>query len=163
MAQYHTISGLVGKLVTESEVNCNADKYYEMFKQHEDVPKAIPHIFSAVKVVDGHGTTSGCVKHWDYIQRTKIMIQRTKIEGKKEFNHEKTTYDDETRTSLYKKFDPILVVKPKANGHGSIVSWTINYEKINEDSPVPISYLGFFQSSIDDLNSHIVASQINLD
>ncbi|XP_026438278.1 major latex protein 15-like [Papaver somniferum] len=163
MAQHHTISGLVGKLVTESEVNCNADKYYEMFKQHEDVPKAIPHIFSAVKVVDGHGTTSGCVKHWDYIH-----------EGKREFVHEKTTYDDETRTichsafrgdvmKAYKKFDPILVVKPKANGHGSIVSWTINYEKINEDSPVPISYLGFFQSSIDDLNSHICASEINLD
>ncbi|KAI3955618.1 hypothetical protein MKX01_006930 [Papaver californicum] len=59
----------------------------------------------------------------------------------------------------YKKFDAILVVKPKANEHGSIVSWTIEYEKINEDSPVPIEYLSVFQSLIQDVNSHLCASE----
>ncbi|XP_026410154.1 major latex protein 15-like [Papaver somniferum] len=112
MAQHHTISGLVGKLVTESEVNCSADKYYGIFKQHVDIRKAIPHIFTAVKVTEGHGTTSACVKQWDYI-----------VEGKNELVH------------------------------------TIEYEKINKDSPVPVDYLGFFQSAIEDLNSYICASQ----
>ncbi|MCL7035520.1 hypothetical protein MKW94_012250, partial [Papaver nudicaule] len=66
MAQHHTISGLVGKLVIESEVNCDADKYYKIWKHHEDVPDATPHV-SGVKVVEGHGTTSGCVKQWNYV------------------------------------------------------------------------------------------------
>ncbi|KAI3840225.1 hypothetical protein MKX03_001033 [Papaver bracteatum] len=158
MAQHHTISGLVGKLVTESEVHCDAEKYYKIWKHHEDVPNATPHI-SDVKVAEGHGTTSGCIKRWNFV-----------VAGRNEFTLEKTTYNDETRTichsnidgdimKKYKKFDAILVVTSKANGHGSIVSWTIEYEKIYEDSPVPIDYLGLFQSLIEDVNSHVCTSQ----
>ncbi|XP_026438342.1 major latex protein 15-like [Papaver somniferum] len=157
MAQHHTISGLIGKLVTESEVNCDAEKYYKIIKHHEDVPNATPYV-SDVKVTEGHGTTSGCVKQWNFV-----------VAGRNEYVLEKTTYNDETRTichsdfegdlmKKYKKFDAILVVKPKDNGHGSNVRWTIEYEKNNEDSPVPIDYLGFFQSLIDDLNSHLCSS-----
>ncbi|KAI3955621.1 hypothetical protein MKX01_006933 [Papaver californicum] len=142
MAEHHTISGLHGKLVTELEVHCNADKYYEIFKHHEELSNAMPHFYSSVKAVEGHGTTSGC----------------------------KTTYTDETRTIYhkvvggdltkdYKKFDVTLVVNPKANGKGSIVSWTIDYEKLNEDSPVPIDYLKFFHSHIEDVNSHLGPSE----
>ncbi|KAI3887454.1 hypothetical protein MKX03_003309 [Papaver bracteatum] len=158
MAHQPTISGLVGKLVTESEVNCDADKYYKIFKHHEEVPTAIPHIYSSVKVIEGHGTTSGCIKQWNYI-----------VDGRHEFVREKTTYNDETRTihhhdfeghvaEKYKKFDAILEVKPKTNGHGSIATWTIEYEKINEDSPVPIDYLAFFQSITEGLDSYLCAS-----
>ncbi|XP_026441379.1 major latex protein 149-like [Papaver somniferum] len=154
----HGISGLVGKLVIESEVNCNADKYYQIYKQHEDLPSAVPHIVTSAKSVEGHGTTSGCVKEWGYIHEGKTFTCR-----------EKTTYTDETRTIYhsifegelmndYKKFDLTLVVEPKANGHGSIVKYIIDYEKINEDSPVPIPYLFFFQQITEDLNTHLCAS-----
>ncbi|MCL7036374.1 hypothetical protein MKW94_024719 [Papaver nudicaule] len=101
----------------------------------------MPHIYTSVNAVEGHGTTSGCIKEWCY-----------NIEGKPLTDKEKTTYDDETRTihhsavegdlmNDYKKFDATLVVNPKADGHGSIVKWIIEYEKKNEDSPVPIPYL----------------------
>ncbi|KAI3978344.1 hypothetical protein MKX01_013142 [Papaver californicum] len=156
--QPHGISGLVGKLVTESEVNCNADKYYKIYKHHEDLPTAIPHIFTSVKAVEGHGTTSGCIKEWGYL-----------IEGKPLTCKEKTTYTDETRTichsvvegdlmKYYKKFNVTHVVNPKASGHGSILMIIIDYEKINEDSPVPIPYLAFFHQVNEDLNSHLCAS-----
>ncbi|KAI3891977.1 hypothetical protein MKX03_001031 [Papaver bracteatum] len=149
MTQHHSVSGLVGKLVAESEVNCSADKYYEMFKQHEGIPPAIPHIYTGVNVIEGDGTTS---------------------ESKNEFVHTKITYDDETRMirydviegqamEKYRKFSAILMAKPKDNGYGSIVSWTIEYEKINEDSPVPFHYLGFFQSIIMGLDSYICSLQ----
>ncbi|KAI3973760.1 hypothetical protein MKX01_031180 [Papaver californicum] len=158
MAHHHTISGLVGKLVIESEVNCNADKYYKIFKHHEEVPQAIPHIYTSVKAVEGHGITSGCIKEWGYKRDGKDLIVR-----------EKTTYDDEKRTILhsavggdmmndYKKFVLILVVNPKASGHGSIVKWTIEYEKVNEDSPVPIHYLALCNQITEGLNSHLCAS-----
>ncbi|KAI3899994.1 hypothetical protein MKW98_000894 [Papaver atlanticum] len=158
MAHQHTISGLVGKLVTGSEVNCNADKYYKFFKHHEEVQKEVPHLYTSVKVIEGHGITSGCIKEWGYVHEGNELIVK-----------EKTTYNDETRTishlvvggdlaEAYKKFDATLVVNPKPSGHGSIVSWTVDYEKINEDSPVPIPYLAFFQQVIEDLNSHLCAS-----
>ncbi|KAI3973759.1 hypothetical protein MKX01_031179 [Papaver californicum] len=158
MAHTHGISGLVGKLICESEVNCDADKYYKIYKHHEDLPTAIPHMFTSVKAVEGHGTTSGCIKEWGYI-----------LEGKPHTVKERTTYNDETRTiqhsgieggmmNDYEKFDTTLVVNPKANGHGSIVKWTVDYEKINEDSSVPIPHLAFFQQVIEDLNSHLCTS-----
>ncbi|KAI3901117.1 hypothetical protein MKW92_042938 [Papaver armeniacum] len=158
MAHSHGVSGLVGKLITESEVNCNAYKYYKIFKHHEDVPKAVPHLYTSVNVLEGHGITSGCVKEWGYEHEGKSLIVK-----------EKTTYDDETMTirhmavggdlmNDYKKFHATLVVNPKDNGHGSIVKWTIDYEKLNEDSPVPIPYLRFFNQLTKDLNSHLCAS-----
>ncbi|KAI3859043.1 hypothetical protein MKX03_008551, partial [Papaver bracteatum] len=64
---HHGISGLVGKLVTEIEVHCNADEYYKICKHHEDVPTAVPHLFTGVKVIKGDGICSGSVKEWNFI------------------------------------------------------------------------------------------------
>ncbi|MCL7038155.1 hypothetical protein MKW94_011209 [Papaver nudicaule] len=113
MAYDHTISGLVGKLVTELEVNFNADKFYQIFKHHEEVPRAIPHIVKSMKVVEGRGMTSGCIKEWCYMYEGKAVILK-----------ECTTYNDETRTIChsviggdilndYKTFNATLLVKGK--------------------------------------------------
>ncbi|KAI3899998.1 hypothetical protein MKW98_000898 [Papaver atlanticum] len=158
MAHHHGISGLVGKLIAESEVNCNADKFYKIIKHHEEVPEVLPHIYTNVKCVEGDGLASGCIKEWGYLH-----------EGKTQIIKEKTTYNDETRTihhsviegdvmNDYKKFDGSLVVNPKTDGHGSIVKWIIEYEKINEDSPVPIPYLAICNKVTEGLNSHLCAS-----
>ncbi|KAI3950556.1 hypothetical protein MKW92_032545 [Papaver armeniacum] len=156
---HHGVSGLVGKLVTQLEVNCDADKLYKIYKHHEDVPKAISHLFTGVKVLEGHGLRSGCIKEWKYI-----------IDGKALTAVEETTHGDETRTLKhrvidgdlmkdYKKFDKIIEANPKPNGHGSIVTVSLYYEKINEDSPAPFDHLKFFHQNIEDMNSHICASE----
>ncbi|KAI3838722.1 hypothetical protein MKX03_035561, partial [Papaver bracteatum] len=63
----HGVSGLAGKLVVELEVDCDADKFYKIAKNHEDVPTVVPHLFTAVKVTEGDGLVSGCIKEWNYI------------------------------------------------------------------------------------------------
>ncbi|XP_026445295.1 major latex protein 146-like [Papaver somniferum] len=159
MAHAHGISGLVGKLITESEVNCNADKFYQMFKHDENITNIIPHIYTSFKVVEGDGLISGCTKEWGYLSEGKARIVK-----------EQTTFDDETRTihhcakagdmmNDYKKFVLTLVVNPKAHGQGSTVKWIIDYEKINEDSPVPFAYLSLCIKITEGLNSHIYASE----
>ncbi|KAI3989619.1 hypothetical protein MKX01_036228 [Papaver californicum] len=83
---------------------------------------------------------------------------------------EETTHNDETRTLRhrvcegevmkdYKKFDSIIEVNPKQNGHGSIVTWSIEYERMKEDSPTPFAYLEFFHQNLVDVNSHINVSE----
>ncbi|KAI3924881.1 hypothetical protein MKW98_031132 [Papaver atlanticum] len=145
---HHGVSGLVGKLVTELEVNCDADKYYKMWKHHEEVPQAVSHLFTGVKVIQGDGLLSGCIKEWDYIFEGNAMSAK-----------EETTHDDGARNlhhrlfegelmKDYKKFDSIIEVNPKPNGHGCIVTWSIVYEKMKEDSPVPFGYLAFFHKNI---------------
>ncbi|MCL7043323.1 hypothetical protein MKW94_005537 [Papaver nudicaule] len=157
MAHPHGISGLAGKFVAESQVNCNADKFYEIFKYCKDVPRVIPHIYTYVKVVEGDGLISGCVKEWGY-----------NLEGRTLTVKETSTYTDEKRMihhnaiggdmmNDYKKFYLILVVTPKSDGHGSIVQWTIEYEKKNVDSPDPIPYLALCTQITEGLNAHLCA------
>ncbi|KAI3865862.1 hypothetical protein MKX03_020610 [Papaver bracteatum] len=155
---HHGVSGLVGKLVTQLEVNCDADIFYKIVKHHEDVPNVIPHFITGVKVTKGDGLVSGCIKEWNYI-----------LEGKEMTDVEETTHADESRTLThrviegnlmkdYKKFELIIQTNPKSNGHGSIVTHSIVYEKMNEDSPVPFDYLKFCHQTIVDMSAHICAS-----
>ncbi|KAI3961960.1 hypothetical protein MKX01_028386 [Papaver californicum] len=158
---HHAVSGLVGKLVTELEVNCDADIYYKTYKQHLEVPNnaVSSNLFTGVKVIEGDELRSCCVKEWSYI-----------IEGKTMTAVEESTHDDETRTIShrvvdgdvmkdYKKFDELVVAKPKPDGHGSIVSISIMYEKMSEESPTPFDILKVVHQGIVDLSAHISASE----
>ncbi|KAI3971228.1 hypothetical protein MKX01_021995 [Papaver californicum] len=156
---HHGVSGLVGKLVTELEVHCDAEKYYKIFKHQEDIPKALPHLYTGARVISGDATRSGCIKEWSYI-----------LEGKALTAVEETTHDDEKKTLThrmiegdlakdYKKFVKIVEVNPKPNGHGSIVTVSLVYEKIKESSPTPFDYLQLVHQTIVDLNSHLCASE----
>ncbi|MCL7052221.1 hypothetical protein MKW94_015912, partial [Papaver nudicaule] len=90
--------------------------------------------------------------------------------GKAMIAKEETTHDDETRTlhhrifegdltKDYKKFESIIEVNPKPNGHGSIVSWSIVYERMKEDSPAPFAYLAFFHQNLVDVSSQLSVSE----
>ncbi|KAI3971903.1 hypothetical protein MKW92_021632 [Papaver armeniacum] len=153
------VSGLVGKLVTELEVDCDADKYYKIYKRLEDVQNAIPHLCTGIKLIHGDASRSGCIKEWNFI-----------LEGKMIRSVEETTYNDETRTlhhrifegdlmKDYKKFDSIIEVNPKPNGNGCIVKRSIVYEKINKDSPTPFAYVLFCHQAIEDMNKHLCDSE----
>ncbi|MCL7040662.1 hypothetical protein MKW94_001438 [Papaver nudicaule] len=156
----HGVSGLVGKLVTELELNCDADEYYKVYKHHQQVPnKAVSDVFTGVKSLEGDGLSPVHIKEWSYIHEGKTM---TAVE--------ESVYDDETRTIShsvvkgdvmkdFKKFDEIVVAKPKPDGHGSIVSISIMYEKVNEDSPTPFDILKTFHQNILNLSAQICASE----
>nr|QBG82259.1 NISO [Papaver somniferum]QBG82260.1 NISO [Papaver somniferum]QBG82261.1 NISO [Papaver somniferum] len=157
---HHGVSGLVGKIVTELEVNCNADEFYKILKRDEDVPRAVSDLFPPVKIAKGDGLVSGCIKEWDCVL----------ADGKAMSGKEETTHNDETRTLRhrelegdlmkdYKKFDSIIEVNPKPNGHGSIVTWSIEYEKMNEDSPAPFAYLASFHQNVVEVDSHLCLSE----
>ncbi|KAI3969130.1 hypothetical protein MKW92_024231 [Papaver armeniacum] len=137
---HHGVSGLVGKLVTQLEVNCDADIFYKIVKHHEEVPNVIPHFFTGVQVTKGDGLVSGCIKEWNYI----LGLTHHIIEG--------------DLMKDYKKFDVIVKATPKPNGHGSVVTYSILYEKINGDSPAPFDYLKFYHQNILDMSAHICAS-----
>ncbi|XP_026429886.1 major latex protein 146-like [Papaver somniferum] len=151
---------LVGKLVTEVEIKTNLDGHYKLYKHYQDLPKVLPQIYSSVKVIEGDGAQSGCVKEWGYACEGKSL---TTVQ-------EKTTYTDETMTIChcavggdmmndYKKFHLILTVSPKANECGGILSLSIEYEKVNEYSPAPIAYLDLCQKIIEGMNSYLCSSE----
>ncbi|KAI3909039.1 hypothetical protein MKX01_025007 [Papaver californicum] len=146
--------------MTELELNCDADKYYKVYKNHQQVPnEAVSHLFTGVKALEGDGLRPVCRKEWSYIQEGKTM---TAVE--------ESIYDDETMTIShsivegdvmkdFKKFDEMVVAKPKPDGHGSSVSISIIYEKINEDSPTPFDILKAFHGNILALSATTCASE----
>ncbi|MCL7024364.1 hypothetical protein MKW94_001659 [Papaver nudicaule] len=125
----------------------------------EGLPEVLPRIISGTKVIEGNWVSTGCVKEWNYI-----------IDGKPLSVKEKTTLvDDTTRTivhsvfdgeiiEVYKKLDATLCVTPNATGHGCLVHWTIEYEKVNEDCPTPIAYLDLVDKMTKDLDSRLCSS-----
>ncbi|KAI3887804.1 hypothetical protein MKW92_024583 [Papaver armeniacum] len=148
-------------MVTEVEVKRYAAKHYEMFRHYVEVPKALPQIYKSVKVIEGDGDYSGCVKEWDYVSAGSPLIVE-----------EQTTYMDETMTVChsvvggalkkdYKKFNLILAVSPnsKDDGCGGTVRFSIEYEKNNEDSPAPITYIALCQKIIEGMNSYLCSSE----
>ncbi|KAI3838720.1 hypothetical protein MKX03_035559 [Papaver bracteatum] len=155
MASYdYGLSGLIGKFIIQLEINSDADKFYEIYKQSKDVPKA---------VTKGDGLVSGCTKEWNYI-----------LEGKAMKAVEETTIDDATRTLThhviegdvlkdYKKFDVIVEANPKPSGQGtiggSIVTVSIVYDRMNAKSPAPFDYHKFFYQNILDMDAHISTSK----
>ncbi|KAI3855598.1 hypothetical protein MKW92_029367 [Papaver armeniacum] len=175
----HGVSGLVVKLVTEMEVHCDTVEYYRIFKHYENVPKEVSHLITAVKVVQGDGLLSGCIKEWGYIldmiYASQLCIKMLVLlfmyaEGKTIHTVSETTHNDETRTlhhrifegdlmKDYKKFDLVIEVNPKPIGDGCVVTWTIEYEKMNEDSPAPFAYLPFCNQVIVDMNKHLCDSE----
>ncbi|KAI3995110.1 hypothetical protein MKX01_031912, partial [Papaver californicum] len=90
--------------------------------------------------------------------------------GKAMRSMEESTHTDETRKIShrivegevlkdYKKFESINEINPKPNGNGYVVTWSIVYEKINQDSPTPSAYLSFFHQAIEDMKKHPCESE----
>ncbi|XP_026442830.1 major latex protein 146-like [Papaver somniferum] len=155
---HHCISGPAGKLAIGLEVSCDADRYYKIYKYAEDAQKAVPQHYASTKVIDGDANCPGCIKEWNFIHDAKTINTVSE-----------TTHNDETRTlhhsifegdlmKDYKKFDLIIEVNPKPIGKGCVVTWTIEYEKMNKDSPAPFAYLPFCNQVIIDMNKYLCDS-----
>ncbi|KAI3839856.1 hypothetical protein MKW98_010161 [Papaver atlanticum] len=134
-------------MVTEVEIKTNADGLYKLYRHYQELPKVLPQIYNSVKVIEGDGAHSGCVKEWGYA-----------CEGKSLIVQEKTTYTDETMTIChcavggdmmkdYKKFHLILTISPTDTG------------KFNEDSPAPVAYLALCQKIIEGMNFYLCSSE----
>ncbi|KAK9115279.1 hypothetical protein Syun_022076 [Stephania yunnanensis] len=132
----------------ESEINCPADKMYDLFKNHlTQLPILFPEIFKSAEVLEGDGKSIGSVRHWTY------LIHHTSDEVL-EVTEKITEVDDENKSltfsalegdvlKTYKRFHGKVTVTPK--GTGSLVKWHIIYDKENEDDPHPHPYLDIVQ------------------
>ncbi|XP_038876398.1 MLP-like protein 328 [Benincasa hispida] len=148
---------LVGKFVSELEINAPAHKYYGVFKDKvSHLPNISPTIFQSVEVHEGDWDTHGhgSIKIWNYT-----------IDGKTEVFKEQVEFDDEklavTLIGLegdvfehYKVFKGIYQVVPKGPEH-SLAILTLEYEKLDDGSPYPYKYLDLMNNITKDIESHL--------
>ncbi|XP_026387405.1 major latex protein 146-like [Papaver somniferum] len=149
---------LKGTLSFKTEVHCSADKYYSMYK-HEvtELPKIMPFVYGDIQVIEGDGVSVGSVKQWNYVLEGKPHCVKEKVtemdDEKRRITHD--LFEGEVM-NVYKKFAVTLHVKPKKGDiEGNVVKWSVEYEKLNEDSPTPLSYLDVLDKITRDLNAHL--------
>ncbi|CAL1386241.1 unnamed protein product [Linum trigynum] len=150
-----------GKLQSEMEVKASADKVYHVLrKTSHHIPNHTSKNIHGVEVHEGDWETSGSIKNWKYT-----------IDGKPEVLKEKMLFDDEKKLvtliglegdamKLYKVYTAKFEIKPKdvaggGSGNGSIVSITVEYEKLNPSCPPPYKYLDFLESAFQDITEAV--------
>ncbi|XP_059655380.1 MLP-like protein 28 [Cornus florida] len=149
---------LVGKLEAEVEIDkSNVEEMFHIFgaKSHS-ISNACAERIPKVEMHEGDWGIEGSIRRWTYV-----------VDGKEEYMKEILTIDEANKTlsvkaleghvmDLYKSFVGSLHVAEK--GETAIAKFTIDYEKLNEDVPVPQKYIDFLVDVAKDVNAHFLKS-----
>ncbi|KAJ9708437.1 hypothetical protein PVL29_000465 [Vitis rotundifolia] len=145
---------LTGKLEVDMEINSPADKFYNIFRrQAHHIPNICSDKVHQIDVHEGDWETPGSVKNWGYTLGGTSMSLKETVES----------VDDENKLITFKVLDGEIMnhfksfksnLQVKAKDEGSLVKWTLEYEKVNEDVPNPDAYLEFAVNVTKDIESH---------
>ncbi|KAG7970151.1 hypothetical protein I3843_07G067900 [Carya illinoinensis] len=103
---------------------------------------------------EGDWGTEGSVICWDYVHDGKAKVVKEIVEAIDEQNHSvtfKVVAGD--LMEEYKSFKAVLQATPKSEG--SVVHWTLEYEKLSADVPEPNTSLQFVLDLSKDIGSHL--------
>ncbi|GMI75183.1 MLP-like protein 31 [Hibiscus trionum] len=176
----------IRRMDCQIEVKSSADKFFDAFKTKAHLmPKMSSQLVSDIKLLEGDWTSVGSVRLWYYSANNKcwgdgkvkvkpIGIARfevgVKLDSLNTFETAKElreSVDEENRTIVYKLLEgeignsyknwrSILSVTPM--GEGSLVKWTFEYEKLNDDVPEPVKYCDFHTTWSKDVDAYLLNS-----
>ncbi|XP_019160143.1 PREDICTED: kirola-like [Ipomoea nil] len=129
--------GLKGKVVGQVEISFHGDIYHEIFRER---PHHLPSMCSAIHSIEGQGGTVGSTITLIFTHEGKTKMAEDVIEA----------IDDEKKLvkfrvvkgdilESYKSFS--LTCQVHSNDDDHFVTWTLEYEKLSEEIPEPLSYL----------------------
>ncbi|KAJ6726247.1 LATEX PROTEIN putative-RELATED [Salix purpurea] len=145
---------LKSNLETVVELKSSPEKFFTVWKtQAYHIPNHTPDNVHAVDMHEGDWETEGSIKIWRYT-----------VDGKQEVFKEKVVVDEEKNTvgliglegdvmTKYKLFNPTYHLTPK--GDGSLARLIIEYEKLDENIPVPDKYMDFMISITRDIDESL--------
>ncbi|XP_015895454.3 kirola [Ziziphus jujuba] len=145
---------LVGKLEAEVEIKAAAFVVYNIFKtQLHVLPNISSDIVQKVELQEGDWGTLGSVKNWDYTLDGKQLSIKEKVEVVDDDNKSITfSILDGAILEHYKSFKATIQVTDKEEG--SLVKWTMDYEKLSEEIPHPHSYIDLALNIVKDVEAH---------
>ncbi|GMI75184.1 MLP-like protein 31 [Hibiscus trionum] len=169
----------IRRMDCQIEVKSSADKFFDAFKTKAHLmPKMSSQLVSDIKLLEGDWTSVGSVRLWYYSANNKVLLaiwgwcessvncfeRFYTFETAKELRE---SVDEENRTIVYKLLEgeignsyknwrSILSVTPM--GEGSLVKWTFEYEKLNDDVPEPVKYCDFHTTWSKDVDAYLLNS-----
>ncbi|KAL0427006.1 UNVERIFIED_CONTAM: MLP-like protein 28 [Sesamum latifolium] len=146
--------GLRGKLLSATEFKAGGDLFHELFRHKpHHVSTASPEKVQGCDLHEGDFGHVGSIICWKYThdrkkKTAKQLIQ--KIDEEKKLIEFKMLEGD--LMEQYKTFLITLHIETKDDI--DLVTWTLEYEMLNEDVEHPISLLAFFIDLTKDIESH---------
>ncbi|XP_030971798.1 MLP-like protein 43 [Quercus lobata] len=146
---------LFGKVEAEVEIKASANRFHETnSKRIAEIPKLSPNFIQSVDLVEGEWGQEGSVMNWYILYDGKAVLSKEVFETLDDKNH-LVVYKviGGILKEMYKSFKFILQAIPK--GEGSLVRWTLEYEKLNADDPDASSMLQFCVGQSKDVDAHL--------
>ncbi|XWS63938.1 hypothetical protein CRYUN_Cryun06bG0144300 [Craigia yunnanensis] len=153
-----TSSALTGKLETDVEIKATADKFHDMFCNR---PHHVHHTcYDKVQGCDlheGDWGTVGSIVCWSYVHDGEAKTAKQVVEA---IDSEKNSITfrmlEGDLMKEYKSFVITIQASPNTGGEGSIVHWTLEYEKLHEGIGHPETLLQFFIEVSKDMGAHLI-------
>ncbi|KAK1554301.1 hypothetical protein Q3G72_010437 [Acer saccharum] len=148
---------VTGKLEVDVEVKSPADKFWGSIRDSTSLfPRAFPHDYKSIQVLEGDGKASGSVRLFTYAEGSPIVKKSTeKIEHVDDVNM-KVSYSviDGDLLEYYKVFKGFIAVIPK--GDGSLVKWSCEFEKTSHEIPDPDAIKEFVVKNFKEVDDYIL-------
>ncbi|KAF8390368.1 hypothetical protein HHK36_024893 [Tetracentron sinense] len=147
----------MGKLEMEVEVKSSADKFWEAISDSATLfPKIFPEQYKSIEIVEGDGKSVGSIRLVKYAEGIPVItVSKEKIEVA-DAASKSTTYSviDGDLANFYKNFKASLQIVPK--GDGSLVKWSVEFEKASEEVPDPNLIQEFAVKTFNDLDAYLL-------
>ncbi|OAY25252.1 MLP-like protein 28 [Manihot esculenta] len=149
---------LWGKLEAQFGIDAPADQFHDVLSCRPHHISNMSHNIHGCDLHEGEWGKEGAIVCWKYFHDGSAKVAKEVIE----------TIDDVNLLIVFKviegdlleefkNFKVTVQVTPK--GEGSVVRWTLEYEKIHENIPDPYSLLEIIVQNSKDVSAHLVKCQ----
>ncbi|KAL2518770.1 MLP-like protein [Abeliophyllum distichum] len=146
--------GLKGKLTAQVEIKAGGDVFHDLFRyKPQQIANMSPTTIQGCDLHQGEWGTVGAFYFWKYTHDGKQKVAKAVIEA----------IDEEKRSMTFKVVEGDLMELYKSfkggfhvetDGDIDLVTWNLEYEKLNDDVEDPLTLLGFFIKLAKDIESH---------
>ncbi|KAK4371166.1 hypothetical protein RND71_010641 [Anisodus tanguticus] len=151
---------LEGKLVSEINIKSCGDVFHEIFRYRpHHISSMSPDKVQNVEVHEGEWGTVGSVIFWNFIHDGKEKVAKEVIE---EIDEEKKLVKFKVIggdiLEAYKSF--YFTVHVETKGEDNLVTWILEYEKLNPDVPDPHTLMEFCLNVTKDIETHHLTGKL---
>ncbi|OWM86173.1 MLP-like protein 31 [Punica granatum] len=148
-----------GRMEIDIGIRSPPKKLYNVFSSKpQDISDASPDNVHGTKLHEGDWGKVGSVIHWDYVHDGQPKTAKERIDALDDENNKATfSVIEGDLLNLYKTFILIVQATAKEGGTGTTVHWTIEYEKVSEETPEPYSLLEFAVKVTRDIDANLTS------
>ncbi|KAK4729841.1 hypothetical protein R3W88_022829 [Solanum pinnatisectum] len=143
--------GLKGRLISQIEMKCSGHLLYEHFKSNPHKTSVMsPDKITNFTIHEGQLGKANSVVSWNFILGGKERHVKQVLHIDDEKKSITFNFNEGYMNELYKSMALTLTAEE------NFITWTLVYEKLNENTPEPLNFMEFLIGLIKDLETHHV-------